>query len=328
MPADCVSTGAVGSSLPIEIDVVTLTLNPALDATAEVDELLPYRKLRGQLVAREPGGGGVNVARVLHRFGVATRAVFPAGGLVGASLVAALAQEGVPMEAVDSFTPTRESITVWVRSTSEHYRILVPGASLAEGVRDACLAALAAAPSPQYVVLSGSLPPGVSASVVTDVATVARELGARFVCDSACDALSAAVEAGADLISPNRRELRELLEPDASPEGFDHEAAARRLVEDGVEAVVVSLGADGAFAVDRRGDEVRCSSPPVDVLSTVGAGDSLLAGTIFGLLRGESFGDAVKRGVATGAATCLQHGSALATPAAVEELLSHPASTR
>lgn len=306
----------------MEIDVVTLTLNPALDATAEVDELLPYRKLRGDLVAREPGGGGVNVARVLHRFGAATRAIFPVGGLVGASLVAELAREGVPMEVVESAAPTRESITIWVRSTGEHYRILVPGEQLEERAWRACVRLLRTTPPPRAVVLSGSLPPGVPVSVVTDVVETARELGASVACDSSGEALAAAVEAGVDLVSPNRRELRELVEPEASPERFDHEAGARALIERGAAAVVVTLGADGAFVAERAGGEARVASPPVEVVSTVGAGDSLLAGVVLGLLRGDSLGSAVRRGVATGAATCLQHGSGLARPEDVEALLT------
>jgi 6-phosphofructokinase 2 len=285
---------------------------------------VPYRKLRADLVAREPGGGGINVARVLHRFGAAVRAIFPSGGVAGASLVAGLAHEGVPIEVVDSSAETRESITIWVRSTGEHYRILVPGEPLEERARRGCLDALRAAPSPRFVVLSGSLPPGVPASVVAEVVETGRQLGAPVVCDSSGAALAAAVEAGADLVFPNRRELRELLEPDASPESFDHEAAARAVVERGVGAVVVSLGAGGAFATDRHGDEAAVASPPVDVVSTVGAGDSLLAGVVFGLLHGNSFVEAVRRGVATGAATCLEHGSELAHPERVEALLAEP----
>jgi 6-phosphofructokinase 2 len=304
----------------MQLDVVTVTLNPAVDVTAEVDALVPYRKLRAELVAHDPGGGGINVARVLHRLGVAVRAVFPAGGLSGAELVSALAREGVPMEAVESAAPTRESITIWVRSSGEHYRILVAGEPLEERAWRGCTAAVRAAP--RWVVLSGSLPPAVPASVVLEIAAVAREHGAGFACDSSGEALAAAVEAGADLISPNRRELRELVDPRASPTEFDHEAAARELVARGVRAVVVSLGADGGFATSAAGTETRRSSPSVQVLSAVGAGDSLLAGVVAGLLRGESLDEALRRGVATGAATCLEHGSELARPEAVEELLA------
>jgi 6-phosphofructokinase 2 len=309
----------------VKLDVVTLTLNPAVDVTAEVDELVPYRKLRAELAAHEPGGGGINVARVLHRFGVAVRAVFPAGGLSGADLVAELAREGVPMEVVESSTPTRESITIWVRSTGEHYRILVAGDAIAEETWRACVAQVRAAPQPRWVVLSGSLPPGVPPSAVLDIAATAREHGARFACDTSGEALAAAVEAGADLVSPNRRELREVVDPDAAPEEFDHEAAARELVARGVRTVVVSLGEGGAFATSAGGMETHQPSPPVEVLSTVGAGDSLLAGVVAGLLRGEPLDDAVRRGVATGTATCLEHGSALARPETVAELLGESA---
>jgi 6-phosphofructokinase 2 len=279
------------------------------------------------LIAHYPGGGGINVARVLHRFGVATRAIFPAGGLAGASLVGALAREGVPMEAVESTTQTRESTTIWVRSTRQHYRILVPGQPLEPPIVRDCLGALAAAPEPDYVVLSGSLPPGLPADVVTEVATMARGLGASFVCDMSGAALAAAVDAGADIVAPNRRELRELVQPQTPPDEFDHEAGARSLIADGAGAVVVSLGADGAFAAARSKEEVRRRSPPVEVISTVGAGDSLLAGIVFGLLRGDSFADAIERGVMTGAATCRQHGSELATPEAVATLLPPSASS-
>jgi 6-phosphofructokinase 2 len=305
----------------MNVDVVTLTLNPALDMTAEVDALVPYRKLRAQLTAHEPGGGGINVARVLHRFDVATRAIFPAGGLSGASLVAKLARAGVPMEAIESASATRESITVWVRSTGEHYRILVEGEPLAQVTWRACLDAVAAGPQPRFVVLSGSLPPNVPASVVAEVAEAARRLGAGFVCDSSGDVLRAAVEAGADLITPNRRELHELLEPPVSLEDFDHEDAARSVVAQGVRAVVVSLAENGAFLAAGDGLEEHHAAPPIRAVSTVGAGDSLVAGILIGLLRGDDLSEAVRLGVATGTATCLRHGSELADRESVRRLL-------
>jgi 6-phosphofructokinase 2 len=303
------------------VDVVTLTLNPALDVTAEVDALVPYRKLRARLTSHEPGGGGINVARVLHRFDVGTRAIFPAGGLSGASLVAELAREGVPMEALESEVTTRESITIWVRSTREHYRILVEGEPLPETTWQACLRAAAAAPPPRFLVLSGSLPPNVPAAAVGEVAEISRRLGARFVCDTSGAALRAAVEAGADLVTPSRRELHELLDSTVALEHFDHEDAARRVVGQGARAVVVSLGAGGAFLTTDEGLEEHHAAPPIRALSTVGAGDSLVAGVVIGLLRGDRLGEAVRRGVATGAAACLEHGSELADPEEVERLI-------
>jgi 6-phosphofructokinase 2 len=305
----------------VTVDVVTLTLNPALDVTAEVEQLVPFRKLRAQLSAHQPGGGGINVSRVLHRFGVATRAVFPVGGLSGSRVIADLAREGIAMEAHETQAETRQSITVWVRSTREHYRIVVDGEPLAEATWRACVEAVAAGPQARFVVLSGSLPPGVPTAVVVETAAAARKLGALFVCDTSGEALAAAAEAGADLVKPSRRELHALLGGGGSLEQFDHEEAARELVARGARAVVVSLGAGGAFLTSVDQGEVRCVPPPLEAVSTVGAGDSLVAGIVIGLLNGDPLREALRRGVATGAATCLEHGSEVADPEAARRLL-------
>jgi 6-phosphofructokinase 2 len=303
------------------IDVITLTFNPALDITAEVEQLVPYRKLRAQLTAHQAGGGGINVSRVLHRFGVATRAVFPVGGLSGARVIADLAREGIPTEALERAGETRQSITVWVRSTTEHYRIIVDGEPLAENTWRACIRAVRAEARARFVVLSGSLPPGVPSAAVAEAAAAAHAVGALFVCDTSGDALAAAVEAGADLVKPSRRELHALFERSGALEPFDHEDAARTLVARGTRAVVVSLGAEGAFLTSRDEGDARYASPPLDAISTVGAGDSLVAGILIGLLRGDRLGEAVRRGVATGAATCLEHGSEVTYPEPVQRLL-------
>jgi 6-phosphofructokinase 2 len=155
----------------MKLDVVTLTLNPAVDVTAEVEALVPYRTLRAEFVAHDPGGGGINVAHVLHRFGFAVRAVFPHRRATGRGARLCARPRGVPMEAIDSAAPTRESITIWARSSGEHYRILFAGAPLGERAWQACIAAVRAAPRPCWVVLSGSLPSAVPASVVLETAS-------------------------------------------------------------------------------------------------------------------------------------------------------------
>lgn len=289
--------------------VVTVTLNPALDLTAEVDELVPYRKLRGRLVGHDPGGGGVNVARVLLRFGVPVLAVAPLGGTSGEALMAELEREGVAVHRIDTDVETRRSVTLWVHTTREHFRILVDGEALEEPAWRACLDAVAAAERPAFVVLSGSLPPGVPLEVVRAFAQRARDLGARFVCDSSGPALAAAVDAGADLVKPSVRELRDLVAPEEPLDGFDHRAAARRAVALGARVVVVSLGADGACVAAADGTEAEFASPAVDVLSSVGAGDSMVAGILLGLLESRPLAAAVRLGVAAGAATCLEHGT-------------------
>ena len=300
--------------------VVTVTLNPALDITAEVEELVPYRKLRGRLVGVHPGGGGVNVARVLHAFDIAVRAVVAVGGESGAGLVADLEREGVDVRPVQTGSDTRRSVTIWVRSTFEHFRILVEGEPQDEVVWRTCLDAVGEAGSPAFVVLSGSMPPGVPTDAVGACAQRARELGARFVCDTSGAALQAAAQAGADLIKPSRRELRDLVAPGQELEEFDHRDGARRAVALGARAVVVSLGADGAFLTTADGVEADFASPEIDVVSSVGAGDSMVAGIVLGLLQGRPLPAATRLGVAAGTATCLEPGTALCRPEEVARL--------
>jgi 6-phosphofructokinase 2 len=300
--------------------VVTVTLNPALDLTVEVEELVAYRKLRGRLVALDPGGGGVNVARVLRRFDMPVVAVAPLGGISGQGLLAELEREGVSVRAVAADVATRRSVTLWVSATREHFRILVEGDPLAEQAWRACLDAVGELDRPDFVVLSGALPPAVPAAVVTAFAEGARSLGSRFVCDTSGPALAAAVAAGADLVKPSVRELRDLVAAGESLRDFDYHEGARRAVALGVRAVVVSLGADGAFLAAVDGTEAEFRSPPVEVLSSVGAGDSMVAGILLGLLRGRSLPAAVRLGVAAGTATCMKHGTEVCAPDDVERL--------
>jgi len=300
--------------------VVTVTLNPALDLTVEVDELVPYRKLRGRLVALDPGGGGVNVARVLRRFDAPVVAVASLGGTSGQALLAELEREGVNVRAVEADAVTRRSMTLWVSTTREHFRILVEGDPLPERAWRECLNVVGELDRPEFVVLSGALPPGVPPAVVTEFAEGARSLGSRFVCDTSGPALAAAVAAGADLVKPSVRELRDLVAAGVSLTEFDYREGARQAVALGVRGVVVSLGADGAFLAAADGTEAEFRSPPVEVLSSVGAGDSMVAGILLGLLRGRSLSAAVRLGVAAGAATCMQHGTEVCSPDDVERL--------
>jgi 6-phosphofructokinase 2 len=301
-------------------NVVTVTLNPALDLTVEVDELVAYRKLRGRLVALDPGGGGVNVARVLRRFDTPAVAVAPLGGTSGQALLDELEREGVSVRAVAADAVTRRSLTLWVSGTREHFRILVEGDPLAEQAWRDCLDAVGELGRPDFVVLSGGLPPGVPAAVVTAFAECARSLGSRFVCDTSGPALAAAVAAGADLVKPSVRELRARVDPGVSLGDFDYREGARRALALGVRAIVVSLGGDGAFLAAVDGTEAEFRSPPVEVLSSVGAGDSMVAGILLGLLRGRSLPAAVRLGVAAGTATCMQHGTEVCAPDDVERL--------
>lgn len=303
--------------------VVTVTLNPALDLTVEVDRLEPFNKLRGRQVALDAGGGGINVSRVLHRFGIPTTAVLPAGGSSGAALIGAIEREEVPTRRVEQYVDTRRTVTIWEITSREHFRILTQGEPFVDGVLDQCVAAVADQPDPSVIVLSGSMPPGTPNGTVGRFAKIARDAGAVFVCDTSGAALVEAIEVGVDLIKPSVNELRDLVEPElqgVSLEEFDYRTAAQAIASRGANAVVVSLGEDGAYLATAEGDQIEMASPKVDVLSSVGAGDSMLAGIIVARLRGRDLPESFRFGVAAGAATCMNHGTELCRPAEVERL--------
>ena len=247
------------------------------------------------------------MSRVLHDLGVATTAVVAVGGLSGEVVVDRLGALGIANVAVPTSADTRWAEMLRDHATQTEYRLIAEAAPLTEDEWRACVKAVdttAADPlgPARTVVLSGSIPPGVPDLFVAELAAVARRLGVPFVVDTSGHTLAAAVEAGVDLIKPSRGELAALM--GVSTHDLDHVAACRELVGRGVGTVAVSLGPDGAF-VATRGAESRFRPPPVDVVSTVGAGDAMVAGLVAGLAEGRDVIDATRLGVALATATCL-----------------------
>jgi 6-phosphofructokinase 2 len=290
--------------------ILTLTVNPSVDASCAVDRVVPNRKLRCTRPRREPGGGGINVARAVHILGGEAAAVWARGGPTGDLLAQLLDDANVSHVPVSVSGTIRESLMVYEESSGSQYRFQMPGPELdAQSLDRLARAVTERSPSPQYVVLSGSLPPGVPDDFYARLAT-ALGPDVRVVVDTSGSPLRRTVERGVFLIKPNLGELAELvgapLESDA-----DVMAAARRLLEpEAAHAVAVSLGAGGAMVVTRDGcDHIR--SPTVPIRSRVGAGDSMVAGTVLALARGMPVGDAVRFGVAAGASAVMTPGSEL-----------------
>ena len=301
-------------------NVLTITLNPSLDISAEVDRVVPEDKLRTAFLGAEPGGGGINVSRVLHRFGAETQAVVPMGGVVSQELANQLQNEGVAVRAVPVAGDTRRSITVFETATGAHFRFVTTGAPMSEPEWRSVLTEVAAVePAPRFVVLSGSLPPGVPGAFVTELVELARRRDVAVVVDTKGEGLAAAVDAGVAMVKPNKRELAELVGHNGARDDLDVDAALLELVARGVTVAAVSLGPDGA-AVAHEGRVRRFSAPAVEVVSTVGAGDSMVAGMLLGVLEGRSGVDAVRFGIACGAAACLTPGSELVRPADAHRL--------
>lgn len=301
--------------------VLTLTMNPAVDVSASTEKVVPTDKLRCRGTKRDPGGGGINVARVLTRLGSRCRAVYPAGGAPGRVLQDLLAGEAIESMAIEVAADTRESFSVFEQASGEQYRFVLSGDALREADWIACLDAVAGqVREGDFIVASGSLPPGVPIDFYAHLATRLAGAGVRLVVDSSGPVLKAALGAGIHLAKPNLNELRELTGAALSTR-TEWERAASDLVENGAaEIVVLSLGADGAFLASKdlclRADPI-----PVEAVSAVGAGDSFLAGLVGRLAAGAGIEEGFRHGIAAGSAALLTPGTDLCHKPDVERLL-------
>jgi 6-phosphofructokinase 2 len=301
--------------------ILTITLNPAIDVSTSVDQLLPSVKLRCAPERRDAGGGGVNVARVAHRLGARVLAAHTSGGIVGKLLERLLAEENVPNLVLPVSGETREDITIFETATGREYRFILPGPNLSGEDWEKCLVRLRALePSFDLVVLSGSLPPGAPANAYASIASAAKATGARVVVDASGKALSAALEEGVFLTKPNLEELRALVGAPLPDEQSWVEASRRLIEARSAEIVVLSLGSRGALLATK--DEVwRAEPAPVEVVSSIGAGDSFVGAMIWALDAGLPLRECFRYGVAGGSAALLASGTQLCTRHDVERLL-------
>jgi 1-phosphofructokinase len=293
--------------------IVTLTLNPSVDRTVEIEALARGQVMRALSVRVDPGGKGINVSRALATHGLPTRAVVTLGGAEGEHLVTLLLDTGIDVVPVRIRGAIRSNITV-VEPDGTTTKFNEPGAELSSEELAAVIGAVkTAAQSADWLVLSGSLPPGTPADVYADMIRGLAGSGTRVAVDTSGPALEAAVAAGPTLVKPNRGEL-------TGAAGVrlltiaDVVEAAGRLREMGARAVLASLGADGAVLVDDDG-AVHGRTPAVAQLSSVGAGDAMLAGFLAGGGKGV---DALSEALAWGAAAVLQPGSGMPSPGDID----------
>jgi 6-phosphofructokinase 2 len=303
----------------IRATIVTLTMNPALDITASVDRVRPIEKLRCQGARHDPGGGGINVARIARALGASVAAVFPAGCPTGDVVIDMLAAEGVPFHWVKINGRTRESFTVNEQCSGQQYRFVLPGPRLTFAERARCLDELrVAAKTAQFVVASGSLPPGVPPDFYQLITDVCADLGTPLVLDTS-DVGLRHIPSGVFLLKPSVRQLRECFGRELTTEA-DHVAAAHELVDHRqAQVVVVSLSNRGTLLVTARTSQyfpaIRMRSG-----SGVGAGDAMVAAITVGLSRGWPLTKSVRFGVAARAAMLITPGTAVCNPFDVERL--------
>lgn len=301
--------------------IATLTLTPALDKNTWIDRLLPEKKLRCDEPEYEPGGGGLNVSRAISIMGGDSLAIYAAGGATGDMIADLLKKEGVRHQhRIVIRRSTRVNLLVTEKTTGNQYRFGMPGDHLDDDELEQCLNAVRNLPEGvEYLVASGSPPPNAPDDLYATIAGIIRAKNIRLIVDTSGTALSKAVEAGVYLIKPNLRELSHLAGKDQVA-GMDQEEIASGIIKSGkAEIIVLSMGPRGAMMATRdRTDYVV--PPTVKPTSTVGAGDSMVAGMVLSLTRGEDLVTALKWGVATGTAATLTSGSELCRKADADRI--------
>ncbi|MCZ4259768.1 1-phosphofructokinase family hexose kinase [Limimaricola sp. G21655-S1] len=292
--------------------ILTLTLNPALDLATETEALVPNRKLRCAAPRLDPGGGGINVSRAIARLGGVSTAMVALGGATGETIAALLADEGVEIVTISVPGLTRQSFAVTARDSGAQYRFVLPGPGWPPQATDRLFDVLARRIGPeQMLVVSGSLPPGLSGAVLVRLAERCQARGAEMLLDTSGAALAEAIssieEVPFGLLRMDGAEADELAGRGLS-NARELAAFGKDLVRSGkARRVVLSLGASGTLGVSAT-ESFFCDAPPVELVSAVGAGDSLLGATALALAQRQSFRAALRAG--TGAAA-----AAVTTPA-------------
>lgn len=293
--------------------IVTLTPNPSLDLTYELEVMLRGEVQRAVAVSVEAGGKGINVTRNLVANGVEARAVAPVGGPSGEQFLGLLEESSIQLARVPVNEPVRVNTSI-VEREGVLTKINAAGPSLSSDEVDRLLQETAKASSgADWVAACGSLPPGAPKDLLARVVATAHEAGCRAAVDSSGAPLISALTAKPDLLKPNLEELSEIAGRRLTTFGEVLEAA-NEVRASGISTVFVSLGADGAILVDESGAR-HADTAPFTPRSTVGAGDALLAGFLAAGGEGEA---ALVEGVAWGAGAARLPGSKTLTPADVD----------
>ena len=300
--------------------IATLTLNPTIDTGFEVERVFPTHKMRTIKERYDPGGGGINVSRVFARLGGTAHSYYLSGGPTGIALDELLAQHTLACTRIKIAGTTRISASLYDRESQQEYRVVPAGPTIAPAEWQACIDALDHAEC-DYLVVSGSLAPGIPDDFYARVAARAVARGIKIVLDSSGAGLREGLACGhLHLVKPSLGELRQLA---GKPLANDTEIAdaALHLVTSGqTEMVAVTMGHEGALLATRNGT-VRLPALPVTAVSTVGAGDCFVAGMVFALATGKQPPEAFRYGIAAGSAAVMTPGSDLAHPEDIERLL-------
>ena len=290
--------------------IITITFSPCIDKSTTVPALIPEKKLKCTAPKLEPGGGGINVARAIKKLGGEAIAIFPSGGYTGKFFNHLLEKEKVPSVIIESANETRENIIVLDDSTNDQYRFGMPGTELTGQECKKCLQAVEEMSDVEFIIASGSLPPGVPLNIYAQLARIAKSRKAKFIVDTSGEPLKYAADEGVYLLKPNLGELSSLVGKNELKPGEIRDIAREIIAKGNCTVMVISMGAAGAMLVTHEQAEVF-TPPPVMRKSTVGAGDSMVAGIVHYLSQGKTLSEAVQYGVACGPAATLNPGTEL-----------------
>ena len=298
--------------------ILTVTLNPCIDKSSRVEKMKPESKLRCAEVVNEPGGGGINVSKALQKLEASSVALFPAGGHNGNMLCSLLKEEGIDFHAVDTRVETRENWIVLETSTNNQYRFTFPGREVLEDTVKTLVDQIRSF-APSFVVASGSLPPGLPDYFYGLIVKNAAAVGAKCIVDTSGSALQALKGKHAFMIKPNIGELCKMLNVDWLDKDEVPDAAQQAIRDGFAEIMVVSMGPMGAWLINSE-KRYFVEAPPVEKKSTVGAGDSMVAGITYSLQKGRTLRAAIQFGVACGSAATMNDGTQLFKKADAERL--------
>lgn len=299
--------------------IVTITANPCIDKSTTFSGLKPDKKLRCSNPKFEPGGGGINVSRAIHKLNGKSLAIYPAGGYTGIFLKELLQKDNIDSIVINTKEHTRENFVVVDEATNNQYRFCMPGPILLENEWQECLHKIELIKDAEYIVASGSLPRGVPEDFFARIAAIAKDNHAKLILDTSGAPLKYALEEGVYLWKPNLGELSYLSDCDELIEETALVAAKKMIAKCMAEVIVISLGAAGAMLITKDISE-RYKTPVVPRKSTVGAGDSMVAGIVLSLSKGATLPQAVKYGIACGTAATMNLGTELCKQEDVEKL--------
>jgi 6-phosphofructokinase 2 len=299
-------------------DIVTLTVNPALDKSAHFRGLVPEQKIRCDVPRFDAGGGGINVSKAISRLGGTSLAVFTSGGPTGKMLEELVSKESIQYESIAIQSQTRESFVAVDDNTNLQYRFSFQGSEITTLEKDKIIQIIRKVQS-NYLVISGGLNEGLASDFYQIFADIAKASHSKLIVDTSGEALQKVLETGVYMIKPNIGELAKLIGVE-SLEMEEVNAAAKEIIaKGGAEIVVVSLGPQGAVLVTKDNYEF-VPAPNVPKKSTVGAGDSMVGGMVWALSQNKSLKEVIRWGVACGSAATMNEGTQLFKSADAQRL--------